>query len=100
MSIARAIARDPAIYIFDDSFSALDLKTDKELREALAKETSHATNIIVSQRVSSIKNADKILVMDEGKMAGYGKHEDLIKSCKIYQEIAYSQLSQEELNEQ
>ncbi len=100
MSIARAIARDPAIYIFDDSFSALDLKTDKELREALAKETGHATNIIVSQRISSIKNANKILVMDEGKIAGYGKHEDLIKNCKVYQEIAYSQLSQEELNEQ
>ncbi|WP_100065195.1 ABC transporter ATP-binding protein [Miniphocaeibacter massiliensis] len=99
ISIARAIARDPEIYIFDDSFSALDLKTDKRLREALSRETGHATNIIVSQRVSSIKNADKILVMEEGKVVGYGKHEELIKNCKVYQEIAQSQLSQEELNE-
>ncbi|MDL2310640.1 ABC transporter ATP-binding protein/permease [Peptostreptococcaceae bacterium OttesenSCG-928-C18] len=98
LSIARAIARDPNIYIFDDSFSALDLKTDKKLREALSKETGHATNIIVSQRVSSIKNADKILVMEEGEVVGYGKHEELIKNCKVYQEIAYSQLSQEEID--
>ncbi|QQK07093.1 ABC transporter ATP-binding protein [Miniphocaeibacter halophilus] len=97
ISIARAIARDPAIYIFDDSFSALDLKTDKMLRQALDRETSHATNIIVSQRIGSIKNADKILVMEDGEMAGLGTHEELIKDCKVYQEIAYSQLSQEEL---
>ncbi|HHX68750.1 MAG: ABC transporter ATP-binding protein [Miniphocaeibacter sp.] len=97
ISIARAIARDPAIYIFDDSFSALDLKTDKMLRQALERETSHATNIIVSQRIGSIKNADKILVMEDGEMAGLGTHDELIKDCKVYQEIAYSQLSQEEL---
>lgn len=99
ISIARAIARDPAIYIFDDSFSALDLKTDKELREALEKNTKDTTSVIVSQRVSSIQNADKIIVMDEGKIVGLGTHRELLKSCDVYKEIAYSQLSKEELHE-
>lgn len=97
LSIARAIAREPEIYIFDDSFSALDFKTDKILRERLEKETGDATTVIVSQRVGSIKNVDKILVLDEGKMVGFGKHNELMKNCKIYQEIALSQLSEEEL---
>lgn len=100
LSIARAIAREPQIYIFDDSFSALDLKTDKKLREALKKETGDATNIIVSQRISSIRTADKIVVLEEGKVVGYGKHEELIKKCEVYQEIAKSQLTEEELNEE
>ena len=99
ISIARAIARDPAIYIFDDSFSALDLKTDKELREALEKNTKDTTSVIVSQRVSSIQNADKIIVMNEGEIVGFGTHRELLKSCDVYKEIAYSQLSKEELHE-
>ncbi len=99
ISIARAIARNPAIFIFDDSFSALDLKTDKELRKALETSIKGATSVIVSQRIGSIQNADKIIVMDEGVMVGFGTHKELIKNCDVYKEIAYSQLSEEELHE-
>ena len=97
LSIARAIARDPEIYIFDDSFSALDFKTDAALRRALSKEIKSKTVIIVAQRISTILDADKIVVLDEGKICGVGSHQDLMKSCQVYQEIAYSQLSEEEL---
>ena len=97
LSIARAIARKPEIYIFDDSFSALDFKTDAALRKALEEETKNKTVIIVAQRISTILNADKIVVLDEGRIVGMGGHEELMKSNKVYQEIAYSQLSEEEL---
>lgn len=97
ISIARALARKPEILIFDDSFSALDYKTDAALRAGLQKELKEVTKIIVAQRVGTIKNADKIIVLDDGKMVGYGKHEELLKNCKVYQEIALSQLSTEEL---
>ncbi len=101
LSIARAIARDPEIYIFDDSFSALDYKTDRVLRSELKKYTSDATVLIVAQRIGTIKDADKIIVLDSGKMVGIGKHDELLKNCPIYKEIALSQLSEEELkNEQ
>ena len=97
ISIARAICKNPEIFIFDDSFSALDYKTDKILRSELKKETSGATTLIVAQRIGTVKDADKIIVLDEGRMAGIGKHEDLLKNCSVYQQIAYSQLSKEEL---
>ena len=97
LSIARAICRRPKIYIFDDSFSALDYKTDRKLRSVLKKETKGATNLIVAQRIGTIIDADKIIVLDEGKIAGIGTHEELMKNCNVYQEIAYSQLSKEEL---
>ena len=97
LSIARAICRKPEIYIFDDSFSALDYKTDRKLRSVLKKETKGATNLIVAQRIGTIIDADKIIVLDEGKIAGMGTHSELLKNCKVYQEIAYSQLSKEEL---
>lgn len=97
LSIARAIARDPEIYIFDDSFSALDFKTDASLREALNKATKNKTVLIVAQRISTIMNADKIIVLDEGRIVGQGRHKDLMKSCEVYREIAASQLSEEEL---
>lgn len=97
LAIARAIARDPEIYIFDDSFSALDCKTDFVLRKELKEYTKEATTLIVAQRIGTIKNADKIIVLDEGKMVGCGTHEELLKTCKVYQEIALSQLSKEEL---
>ncbi len=97
ISIARAICRNPEIYIFDDSFSALDYKTDRILRTALKKETSNVTSIIVAQRIGTIIDADKIIVLDEGKIVGQGNHKDLLKNCKIYKEIAISQLSEEEL---
>ena len=97
MSIARAITKQPQIYLFDDSFSALDYKTDKLLRQALNKEVSDATKIIVAQRIGTIKNADKILVLDKGQMVGNGTHEQLMQSCEVYREIAYSQLNKEEL---
>jgi len=97
LSIARAIGRKPEIFIFDDSFSALDYKTDRILRSVLKKETAGSTNLIVAQRIGTIKNADKIIVLDEGKMVGEGTHEELLKTCQTYQEIAYSQLSKEEL---
>ncbi len=97
LSIARAIIKKPEIYIFDDSFSALDYKTDKNLRKALKTYTKDATKIIVAQRIGTIIDADKIVVLDEGKMVGYGTHEELLKNCEVYKEIALSQLSKEEL---
>lgn len=97
LSIARAIARDPEIYIFDDSFSALDFKTDATLRRALKEYTKDATSIIVAQRIGTIINADKIVVLNEGECVGIGTHKELLKICKVYQEIALSQLSKEEL---
>lgn len=98
LSIARAVAKDPEIFVFDDSFSALDFKTDAALREALAKRTKNKTNIIVAQRISTILNADKIIVLDDGKIVGQGTHEELMKNNETYREIALSQLSEEELN--
>lgn len=97
LSIARALVRQPEILIFDDSFSALDYKTDRKLRGLLKEKTAGTTMFIVAQRIGTIKDADKIIVLDEGKIAGIGKHEELMKSCDAYQEIAYSQLSKEEL---
>jgi len=97
LSIARAIARDPEIYIFDDSFSALDFKTDATLRHTLKEYTKDATSIIVAQRIGTIINADKIVVLNEGECVGIGTHRELLKSCKIYNEIALSQISKEEL---
>lgn len=97
VSIARAIARKPEIFIFDDSFSALDYKTDRVLRKALDQECTDATRIIVAQRIGTIRNADKILVLEEGKIAGMGTHEELMKNCEVYGQIALSQLSKEEL---
>ncbi len=97
VAIARAIARDPEIFVFDDSFSALDYKTDYVLRKELKKTTKKATNIIVAQRIGTIINADKIIVLDNGKMVGSGTHKELLKKCKVYKEIALSQLSKEEL---
>lgn len=97
LSIARAIARDPEIYIFDDSFSALDYKTDSVLRKELKKYTKDATILIVAQRIGTIMNADKIIVLDNGKCAGIGTHRELLKTCDVYKEIALSQLSKEEL---
>ena len=97
LAIARAIARDPEIYIFDDSFSALDYKTDVVLRSELKKYTKNATSLIVAQRIGTIINADKIIVLDKGECVGMGTHQELMKTCKVYQEIAYSQLSKEEL---
>lgn len=95
--IARAVCRDPEILIFDDSFSALDYKTDRELRQSLKEETAGTTNIIVAQRIGTIKDADKIIVLDEGKIAAIGKHKELLKTCQIYHEIGLSQLGEEEL---
>ena len=97
LSIARAIAVEPNVYIFDDSFSALDFKTDAKLRSALAKETKHKTVLIVGQRINTIMNADKIIVLDEGKIVGQGTHHELMKNCEVYQEIAASQLSEDDL---
>lgn len=97
LSIARAIARKPEIYIFDDTFSALDYKTDSVLRKALKEYTKDATILIVAQRIGTIMNADKIIVLDEGKIVGMGKHKDLLKNCEVYKQIALSQLSKEEL---
>jgi ABC transporter, ATP-binding protein len=97
LAIARAICRDPEIYIFDDSFSALDYKTDRVLRAALRQETKDATHLIVAQRIGTIIHADKIIVLDEGKMVGIGTHQELLKNCEVYRQIAYSQLSKEEL---
>ena len=97
LSIARAIARKPEIFIFDDSFSALDYKTDRALRRALDEQCGDATRIIVAQRIGTIRNADRILVLDDGKIAGMGRHEELMQNCGVYQQIALSQLSKEEL---
>lgn len=97
ISIARAICRNPEIFIFDDSFSALDYKTDKELRKELMKKCANATKLIVAQRIGTIRDADKIVVLDDGKIAGIGTHKELMKQCEVYKQIAYSQLSKEEL---
>ena len=97
LSIARAIAKDPEIFVFDDSFSALDFKTDSKLREALAEKTENKTVIIVAQRISTILNADQIVVLEEGKVVGIGTHEELMKNNETYRQIALSQLSEEEL---
>ena len=97
LSIARAIAKKPEIFIFDDSFSALDFKTDSRLRGALKEHTKDATTIIVAQRISTILHADRIIVLDDGHMAGMGTHAELMKNCEVYRQIAMSQLSEEEL---
>jgi ATP-binding cassette subfamily B protein len=97
LAIARALVKKPPIYIFDDTFSALDFKTDSALRQALKQKTGDATTLIVTQRVATIKSADQIIVLDEGRVVGKGKHHELMESCETYQEIAYSQLSKEEL---
>ena len=98
LSIARAIATNPEIYIFDDTFSALDLNTDKALRAALKEKVKNKTVIIVAQRVSTIMDADQIIVMEDGKIVGKGKHEDLLEECDVYKQISLSQLSKEELS--
>lgn len=98
LSIARAVAKQPEIFIFDDSFSALDYKTDVALRKALKKETADATTLIVAQRISTILHADQIIVLDEGRVAGQGTHKELMKNCEVYRQIAMSQLSEEELS--
>ena len=97
IAIARAICRRPEIYIFDDSFSALDYKTDKVLRAELRKEIKGATSLIVAQRIGTVMDADKIIVLDEGKMVGIGTHDELMANCEVYKQIALSQLSKEEL---
>ncbi len=97
LSIARALVRRPEIYVFDDSFSALDFKTDAKLRAALKKETGKSTVIIVAQRVSTVMNADRIIVLDDGQIAGIGNHKELLNTCDVYREIVSSQLSEEEL---
>ena len=97
LSIARAIAKQPDIFIFDDSFSALDYKTDVALRKALKEHTSDSVVLIVAQRISTILHAEQIVVLDEGKIVGKGTHEELLKTCEVYQQIAMSQLSEEEL---
>lgn len=100
LSIARAIAKNPRIYLFDDSFSALDYKTDVTLRKALAEKTKEAVVIIVAQRISTILHADQIIVLEEGEVAGIGTHQELMECCETYQEIARSQLSEQELANQ
>lgn len=97
LSIARALIRKPEIYLFDDCFSALDFKTDTRLRKALKKETANSTMIIVAQRVSTVIDADQIVVLDEGKIVGTGRHRELLEKCRVYREIVSSQLSLEEL---
>ena len=97
VAIARALVKKPEIYIFDDSFSALDFKTDAKLRAALKDEVTNAAVILVAQRISTIMDADQIVVLDEGRIAGIGTHKELMESCTVYQQIARSQLSEEEL---
>lgn len=97
LAIARAIARKPEIFIFDDSFSALDYKTDYLLRKAIKASKDQTTSLIVAQRIGTIMNADQIIVLDDGKCVGQGTHQELLKNCPVYQEIAYSQLTKEEL---
>ena len=97
LTIARAIAKHPKVFVFDDSFSALDLKTDAALRKALGEQVQDSTMIIVAQRISTILHADQILVLEEGKIVGKGTHEELLRSCEVYQQIAKSQLSAAEL---
>lgn len=99
ISIARALAKNPDIFIFDDSFSALDFKTDLSLRNALKKELSDSTLLIVAQRISTIVDADKIIVLDQGKIVGMGVHRELLENCEVYRQIAESQLSKEELSD-
>ena len=97
LSIARALCRDAEILIFDDTFSALDFKTDRELRDALKSKTANATKLIVAQRIGTIMTADRIVVLDEGRQVGMGTHSELMKNCEVYKQIALSQLSEEEL---
>ena len=97
LSIARAIYKHPEILIFDDSFSALDYRTDRTLRGALKKEAAGVTKLIVAQRIGTIKDADRIIVVDDGRIAGQGTHKELLENCEVYKEIAESQLSKEEL---
>ena len=97
LSIARALVRKPDIYVFDDSFSALDFKTDATLRKALKQETQDATVLIVAQRVSTVMDADQIIVLEEGRIAGIGTHDELYETNEVYQEIVKSQLSEEEI---
>jgi ATP-binding cassette subfamily B protein len=97
LSIARAIARKPEILIFDDSFSALDYKTDRILRKTLDDKCSNITRLIVAQRIGTIRDADRIIVLNEGKIVGMGRHEELMENCEVYRQIALSQLSKEEL---
>ena len=97
LAIARAVYKNPEIIIFDDSFSALDYKTDKNLRKELAKTTEDATKLIVAQRIGTIMDADQIIVMDSGRIVGHGTHSELLKNCDVYREIAESQLSKEEI---
>jgi ATP-binding cassette subfamily B multidrug efflux pump len=97
LAIARALVKDPEVYVFDDSFSALDFKTDSMLRAALKREITHATTLIVAQRVSTIMHADRIVVLDGGRIVGIGTHEELMETCPTYREIVYSQLTQEEI---
>jgi ATP-binding cassette subfamily B protein len=99
LSIARALVRKPEIYIFDDTFSALDFKTDAKLRAALKKETQDSTVLIVAQRVSTVMDADQIIVLDEGDVVGIGTHRELIQTSEVYREIVFSQLSSEEIAE-
>ncbi len=98
LAIARAIAKKPEVFIFDDSFSALDFKTDAKLRKAINTELKESTLLIVAQRISTIMNANQIIVLDEGKVVGKGTHKELMKNCEVYQQIALSQLSKEELS--
>lgn len=98
LSIARALVKQPKVYIFDDSFSALDFKTDSALRSAMKNKMEEATVLLVAQRVSTIKNADQILVLNDGIMVGHGTHSELMETCSTYREIAMSQLSEEELS--
>ena len=98
LSIARAIAKHPELFIFDDSFSALDYKTDVALRKALKKKTQDSTVLIVAQRISTILHAEQIIVLDEGKIAGIGTHRELLENCEVYRQIAASQLSESELS--
>lgn len=97
LAIARAVCRKPEIYIFDDSFSALDYRTDRALRQTLKRETAGVTSLIVAQRIGTIRDADLILVLDNGKVVGQGTHRELLESCEVYRQIALSQLSKEEL---
>ena len=100
LAIARAIAKDPEIYVFDDAFSALDMKTDSKLRAALKEVTGEAITLIVAQRISTIREAEQIIVLDKGKIVGKGTHFELLNKCKVYLEIAKSQLSEGELKKE